>query len=347
MSVTLALRVELPRAERGYRPGDPLAGTIHASALAACVCRDLTVHVLWRTRGFGCVEEVTRSALSLGAHAFAAGEEVALPFTLEVPSGPLSYRGVLFHLEWFVEARAALERTREVREAARFLLLAGVKRRSSEGNYREPPQTAPAPYDLGPRPTPPGLYRKQPASGLAAAGIAGAMSAALVGTFVGGAEKIPVQLLLGGALTGLIALVTAVYRRRVPAPPPALQVVVNPVSLHRGETLALTVRTRLGPGQKLRAQLVATEHCDDGGSEYPEYKHHPCYEQAIPLIESLSTAQPSEEIFLGEVTVPAGAPQTFGAYHNEVRWTVVIELAKDDPLGPEVHSEVHVITILP
>ena len=52
-------------------------------------------------------------------------------------------------------------------------------------------------------------------------------------------------------------------------------------------------------------------------------------------------------IFLGEVTVPAGAPQTFGAYHNEVRWTVVIELAKDDPLGPEVHSEVHVITILP
>jgi hypothetical protein len=96
-------KIELER--EAYQPGETLLG-------AVCLDPDLgivdsvEVRVCWRTEGKGNTDrgEVRREALAVPVGGLSP-QGLTLGFSVRLPTGPLSYDGVIVKVRWSVEAR--------------------------------------------------------------------------------------------------------------------------------------------------------------------------------------------------------------------------------------------------
>ncbi len=100
-----ALWFELHTAKREYRPGEVISGVVHVDADAPTRCDALSLSWNWATHGRGNLAVGTPMSTVLFAGEWQAGHH-AIPFEVVCPSLPLTYRGPLLNIDWFLEARA-------------------------------------------------------------------------------------------------------------------------------------------------------------------------------------------------------------------------------------------------
>ncbi len=110
-------------ADRGYQPGETLAGRHQVELARADDFRAVELSVLWYTVGQG--EE------DFGVHFFerhARYDQTLFEvgrthsFSIPLPNSPLSYQGVLVNVQWCVRVRLFLPRGREMVEEVPFQL---------------------------------------------------------------------------------------------------------------------------------------------------------------------------------------------------------------------------------
>lgn len=182
------LQVQFDRADRAYRPGERITGTLEILPGKQCHCRKITLVTRWAARGVGPEDTARDETLELPGGVWRDNEKITHNFDLPAPAGPLSYQGDSFEISWLLEVNADLAMTADVSAVEKFTLL-----------YGKPESTGPSfslsdaynPFAaLGPEVTsaigasdrPPAFYT---ALGLAPRIIVLPMVGALLGYFIG------------------------------------------------------------------------------------------------------------------------------------------------------------------
>lgn len=182
------LQVQFDRADRVYRPGERITGTLEILPGKQCHCRRITLVTRWVARGVGPEDTARDEALELPGGVWRDNEKITHNFDLPAPAGPLSYQGDSFEISWLLEVNADLAMTVDVSAVERFTLVHG-----------KPESTGPSfglsdaynPFAaLGPEVTSTTGARDRPPAFYAALGIAPRIIAlpmvgALLGYFIG------------------------------------------------------------------------------------------------------------------------------------------------------------------
>ena len=121
------LRIELDE-RHPTLAGGTVQGSVLVSADEPLSCNRLTLELGWQTGGRGEIERCEVENLILFAGDWNAGCE-RYPFTLELPAGPVSYRGHDLSIEWFLLARASLPLKDDPEAAISFELAPDPDRR--------------------------------------------------------------------------------------------------------------------------------------------------------------------------------------------------------------------------
>ncbi|MEL6546208.1 MAG: hypothetical protein AAFQ82_16390, partial [Myxococcota bacterium] len=98
------LRIEVEKTE--YNGGDTLSGVLHVQSPKDYTAKAVTVGLGWYTHGFGNGDHGEVSSALLHSGRIIAGRAYAFPFSLEIPNGPVTFRGNLVNVEWELSARA-------------------------------------------------------------------------------------------------------------------------------------------------------------------------------------------------------------------------------------------------
>lgn len=92
--------------DRPYEIGETVRGQIRVRVDKDCVCRGLTVSLNWRTHGRG--NQTAGDSVTVKAFqgTWRAGASHSYPFEIEIPPGPVTYRGHLLNVDHYLSARA-------------------------------------------------------------------------------------------------------------------------------------------------------------------------------------------------------------------------------------------------
>jgi len=109
------VRIRLDGNGRIYHPGETFSGEYRMEGIALEEIKAVEVSVLWHTEGKGDEDLAVHDFRRLSAE---SGDQIdpRRPgrFSTVLPTSPLSYRGVLVKIRWFVRVRVFLTRGREV-----------------------------------------------------------------------------------------------------------------------------------------------------------------------------------------------------------------------------------------
>lgn len=283
----------------------------------------------------------------LFAGAWRASQNAYYPFELDTPSGPITYRGKLFNVDWFLRARADIPGGLDATAEEEFLLIPGeVPGEVSVGKLDEMP----------------------PARRRVVQHLAGGGSYA---TFIG--ETLGVIILLVGLSCLTVAVLNILHRfarialpQIVPQVHPAslfwltlfgvmgtyvgwryffagLQRVIaraklGPVdvplsspTLCRGENITCMVRFKPRVAVEITegtASLTANESVSDSGDRYRSSSttEETVHEQNIALSPGGTVAAGESVTLQASLPVPADAPPTFWAMNNKLLWVLHVEL---------------------
>lgn len=99
------LEIEFDRRDRRFQPGETVTGTVHVDVSTDCRCRGLTIARLWATHGMGTPTNGSEERRTLFEGEWEEGH-YSYPFSIELPNGPVSYRGDLLNVDWYLVAEA-------------------------------------------------------------------------------------------------------------------------------------------------------------------------------------------------------------------------------------------------
>jgi hypothetical protein len=90
-----------------FRAGEVIRGSVRLSAPQLVRTKGVTVELGWRVRGRGNPGSAVVQTVTLPSGQI-LGEE-ALSFELKAPNGPVSHRGELLEVSWFVRAQVDID----------------------------------------------------------------------------------------------------------------------------------------------------------------------------------------------------------------------------------------------
>ncbi|MEZ4632938.1 MAG: hypothetical protein R2880_19870 [Deinococcales bacterium] len=92
--------------EAVFYVAEQASGKVHISVNQDTVCHKLSVRAEWRTHGRGNRDKGTLPIIehTVSADKLIAGQSYTFPFNFTVSSGPLSYRGHYFNVDWYLKA---------------------------------------------------------------------------------------------------------------------------------------------------------------------------------------------------------------------------------------------------
>jgi len=328
--------IELDRADATYRAGERVTGTVVLSAEGPEAPRfvqhpvDLTLE--WRTRGSGTPAIGPRTTRRLAAVEGAHAGQTRRRFWIQLPSGPVSYHGTHLHVEWFLQASVAIPLARDPTIEVALEVKPAQERVLGGGGYRDPARVEPVRHTLG---------SKTPRAGsLVKSGQGGGLGLLLLGLWclsVPYCDAHPFwsdwfgnlcTLGMGAlfAVGGVLLIRTARRRRRLGRDLGQPMVQIDPPeSAGGGEIqvrleLALRHAFRLvSATAELKGQEVVVHGSGSSSRTFSEVLHR----HAVPLSPPVDLP-PGEVGLQGVLTVPEGAPPTFGAPANELTWTVKV-----------------------
>lgn len=326
-----------------FAPGDTVDGFVGVTVNAPCRCRALKVQLQWRTHGRGNRTQGVVAEEIVFSGEWQAGERGLHPFSFTLPAGPFTYQGTNLNVEWAVHATADIPWAIDPKEDAVFELPV--------------PAAFPGPVELGPRahvPDAPQVIAHAIGlvMGLFVGGFGLFLSATLALIFCGGAlsgaPDLPILLAL--VVPGIFTLVgfflvrgpaIALLARRRLGP---IEVEV-PSEAHPGAPLPVRVRlqpTREVQVESITAALVATEVVVSGSGTNRRTHKHELHRSAVTLQRGgqLTAGLPTN--LSGTLNVPEGAPLSFGATDNALRWEVVVRVDVPGVLDAEERVAVEV-----
>ena len=276
--------------------------------------RELQVRFLWHTEGRGnrvTGEGGTETLVRDGT--WSAGSSHAFPFSISVPSGPMSYGGEILKVLWALEAR--LDRSllcTDIVEAIPVLL-----------------QGSPDPELTSLGPTPQEKEKLEAVKkGRVGTWVGVGSLFAVMGVLFGSANgweleaagRSLVFLLIGG---GLLMSVKGFWGRLGRGKLGEPTVHLSTSEVRRGEEIRFSVSVRPQQRTELRALEVILE-CEErvihGHGQYQSRHKRTVFEQRLALAKDVIIAPHRGFRKNGVLTVPRNAVPTFGAPYNQVIW---------------------------
>ena len=351
-------RITLDREDPVYRGGEVVRGSASVRGIeGGGTLNALIVTIEWRTVGESNQDRGPVRMVRLPVETPSPGALVEAPFSLELPSGPISYAGQLFSVEWFVAVRADVALARDPRSE---LMIEVVPPPPADlvverDGYREPAWSLVPEgrhYERGPRLRRAGSRVSRPSlgSGLGMITFGGLILPLLALKDGCGEAGVLMGLLAFGTLGAGIAVVRQALRlrrsRRGLGEPAVL---VEPTEVVRGHVLG--VRVSLAPDGLVEmvgatVELEATESATSGSGSSAT-THHRRVRSILKNFDCPRQVSPHERVGLEEqLTVPADAPPTFGAPNNELTWIVKVTVTAARPSRQVVEETVvHVLPV--
>jgi len=337
------LEIVIDQKDRRYQVGDRVSGLVGVTVNADCTCNGLTLTREWGTHGSGNRVSGGSDMQVLFTGEWKAGEQHFHPFEVTLPRGPLTYRGHLLNVDWYLRVRADIPWAFDPKAEEEVLLL---------------PDDSPEPYDLGPRfASGLDLSVSSAAGRIIVTAIAGVFVVfALVFLLLGGGVFLS---MLGaalfskgstGAFEGLFGCLFAIPFVLLPLAFIALpgwlvyRAWRNALAERRlgevdlrapegavrgGEALsvgvAFTPQARIALNE-VSAKLVGREVVVRGSGTNKHTYRHTVYESRITLCEERVVERGTPVSLEGELALPDDAAPSFRAPDNELRWSVTFEI---------------------
>lgn len=309
------LSVELEPRSTPWKGGETLRGVVIAEVNQDVRCEGLHVTLGWRAHGRGNREEEEDQSAMVFRGAWTAGRRYRYPFTMTLPPSPVSYRGTVLSLGWWVRARAELPWAIDPKAETDLELVRGAE---------APVPKAPPYAELQPA-----LSLLSQGQGLIVAGMSGCMGTAMLGVSAAMVAMGELGALLFVAVSlGMLAYGASKARAPVRALRSAnrfsdITLTAEPMCLRAGEPCTLTIS--LTPKQSLQleeasVELAYLESATSGsGTNTTTHRHREAV-QTFPL--EAPAAMPAGEALTRTLTVtlPADLAPTLWAQSNRLSW---------------------------
>jgi len=332
------LQILPDRADRTYKFGEPIAGTVRIAAHDDFPCRRLTLIREWKTEGRGNRAGGGEEGMILADNVeFHSGETREYPFRFVGLSGPASYDGHYLKVVWHLRAQVDIPLAVDVKHEEKFLLVAGETSEEILLGVETPAVKTPA------------------TTGELAERLTMAKVLALPCLVIGPAMMYlsggyPVALAFGLMVTGFggwqifIMLRNKLAQQKVGA----VEVEIGRDKLRPGEPAECKVllpavhAERL---QKITATLKGEERVVSGLGNHKTTHTHTIQNLAVESgnQNGVSVANNKMEFRL-PLQIPATAPSTFHAPDNALHWAILVRV--DIPDWPDWVREFP-ITVMP
>ncbi len=325
--------------EHEFRPDDPIRATLVIRANKNVRADAVSVTLVWRTHGKGNRDSATVDTVELGALQLEADEEHREDIELTAPSGPVTYRGTLINVDWYLHARADVPWAIDPKTETELLLLPAPPEEVPGEGYRERPERIARPHVLGtgtPKAaTPPNIIF--------------VVLFMVVGLAVMGANGSGGGVI--GAVVGVAFASFFVWRALKPKLAKTklgnVEIALDPEQTQAGASVELSIR--LCPPGPVRlngvaAKLLGQEVAVSGSGTNKTTHRHTLHSELLQLSKRRVINAGEEVTLEASITIPEDAAPSFEASDNKVRWTVETDL--DIEGWPDLHDE-QVLTVYP
>jgi hypothetical protein len=315
-----SIRIEWDRSGGAHRPGEALTGHVVVDPVDGASCRSIRLLRFWRTHGRGNEDTGGLSSVEIHEGPLLGPGPHRIPFSLETPDGPLSYRGALLAVDHYLEAR--LERS------------AGVAAVDTRKYVLEPGATALTPD--------PHLIT-----------VTGSRARRGTGCRIGlgafcllfGLVTLPLGIV--GIVLGAVLLFPVVRRGLAGSKLGEVTSRLDHPLVQPGE--AVRVEVRMDPLKRrtingVSATIRGREVCVSGHDRDREVRTHEVHSRVVALSGPRSVAAGEATVLSAEIPVPDSQAWTFSSDHNEVTWDLTIHV--DIPSWPDWYEE-HKLVLWP
>ena len=303
--------IEFDRADRAYRSGEEVTGSVVIQAHQDVRCNELAIEHFWQTHGRGNKDTGERARTVLFEGEWRSGETARFPFRFIAPPGPATHRGNYLNIDHYVAARVDVPWAFDPKCQEEFLLTPTAPDYFA-GTQAEHHDVAKATEQ----------FKKFAVPGAVVLIVIGVLCifpfgiimipAGLYLLFIGLRNQFAEKRL--GQVGFQLARTEVVPGEQVPV---RLSIRPQKTTEHNGIT----------------AKLTGVEKATSGsGTNSTTYTHKLC-EETITLCEA-GTVTPGAPLDLEtSVAIPADAPYSFLASDNKILWQ--IELRIDIPRWPD------------
>lgn len=121
------LQIVFDRANRTFRPGEEVSGTVHVRVNRDVRCDGLVIEHFWQTHGSGNTATGPKQTNVVFQGDWRAGEAFSYPFRFPVPDGPPTYHGHHLNVDHYIHARVDVPWAIDPRHKEEYLLLPGQR----------------------------------------------------------------------------------------------------------------------------------------------------------------------------------------------------------------------------
>jgi hypothetical protein len=352
------LSIQLDREDARFRPGEVIAGHVEARVDAACRCDALTVTFGWRTSGKGKAEAHEEPPARIFTGEWSEGEVTRHPFSFTAPPGPLTYRGHILSIAWFLRAHADIPWAIDPKAEVEVILEPWTEEAlllQRAGGYRSPParfnkgqslalaEAQKASLDKG----------KRSRGGIAA--VVGVLLLAVALFLVTSASREEVQTIglvpmlagIGALLYSLVSFVRFLEQRhrdnkRLDRP----VITVGKDRVHPGDRLPIRIGMppeRAAVLEEVSVRVIGAETAEDVATE--SYFTHGLHTADFPVdARTLARLGGQASAIETEVLLPADAAPSFEGQWNKVLWQIIVNMRAEDG---ETWFASHVLAVEP
>ena len=302
----------LDRANRTFRPGEEVTGTVHVRVNRDVKCDAVLLEHFWQTHGRGNKASGNKATSVLHRGALQAGEALSFPFSLIAPNGPPTYHGHYLNVDHYLNARVDVPWAIDPKQKEEYILLPGAE------TWDNLPKMAGI------------LGREEGMKRLSNAGLPIGIGLLVVGTLI----LFPCGIVLIPA--GLIVLFLALRKRMAESKVGVVKVDFGPLQAPPGGKLPLEMEFTPRQTSRLNriiAKLKGEEKCVSGSGTNKTTHTHKLHEQTVALMSEGDVTAGRRIQVRAEIDVPQTGAFTFSASDNEVNWS--LEVRVDIPLWPD------------
>ena len=122
------LRIIFDRADRTYRGGEEVNGTVYIEVNQDVECKGILLEGFWRTHGRGNTATGPKATSVLYQGTLRAGESLSYPFRFTAPEGPPTYHGRYLNIDHYLNVRVDIPWAIDPKLKEEYILLPGPRR---------------------------------------------------------------------------------------------------------------------------------------------------------------------------------------------------------------------------
>jgi len=105
--------------------GETISGSIEIRAKEDCKCNGIIVKLIFVAHGAGNLSSSNVDTTTTKCGSFTAGETKTLPFSFQIPQGPVTYHGDKLNVDWYIQVAIDIPWALDPTHKSKFLVLPG------------------------------------------------------------------------------------------------------------------------------------------------------------------------------------------------------------------------------